>query len=77
MEARVLRRLTVDEYLDLDRTSEERWEFVNGEAWAMSGASRRHNGAALREMLRAFAETYAMNGVPTLPSRTDEAFHES
>ena len=29
------------------------------------------------EMLRAFAETYTKNGVPTLPARTDEAFHES
>lgn len=29
------------------------------------------------EMLRAFAETYARNGVPTLPSRNDEAFQES
>lgn len=43
MEARNLRRVTLDEYLELDRRSEARWEYVNGEAWAMAGASPEHN----------------------------------
>lgn len=43
MEARELKRMTVEEYVALDRASEGRWEYVNGEAFAMAGASLRHN----------------------------------
>lgn len=43
MEARELRRVSVDEYLTLDRASEQRWEYVGGEAFVMAGASMRHN----------------------------------
>lgn len=39
--------MTVDEYLALERTSEVRHEFLGGELYAMSGASRRHNSLAL------------------------------
>lgn len=58
MEARDLRRMSVDEYVALDRASEARWEYVNGEAIAMAGASPEHNlvaanvAGALRAALR-------------------------
>ncbi|WP_236518067.1 Uma2 family endonuclease [Sandaracinus amylolyticus] len=39
MEARDLRRMTVEEYITLDRASDERWEYVNGAAFAMAGGS--------------------------------------
>jgi Uma2 family endonuclease len=42
MGARDVRRLTVQEYVALDRDSEERWEYANGEAWATRGASPEH-----------------------------------
>lgn len=35
--------MSVDEYIALDRAAEERWSYVNGEAWAMAGASIEHN----------------------------------
>ena len=42
MHARDVRRLTVSEYVALDRASDERWEYANGEAWATRGASPEH-----------------------------------
>ena len=47
MEARELKKMTVEEYVALDRASEGRWEYVNGEAFAMAGASLRHNAIAV------------------------------
>jgi Uma2 family endonuclease len=41
------RRLTVEAYLALERQSETRNEYLNGEMFAMTGASRRHNRIAL------------------------------
>ncbi|MSP63985.1 MAG: Uma2 family endonuclease [Myxococcales bacterium] len=49
---------TEDEYLDRERKSETKHEYVNGEVIAMAGASRKHNliamniAGALRELLR-------------------------
>lgn len=42
--------MSVDEYVALDRASEERWEYANGEAFAMAGASprARHRGRERR-----------------------------
>jgi Uma2 family endonuclease len=37
------RRYTLEEYLELDRTSEERFEFWDGEVFCMSGGSRSHD----------------------------------
>jgi Uma2 family endonuclease len=51
-------RLTPQEYLALDRAALSKSEYFNGEMFAMSGASRRHNlislniGAELRAQLR-------------------------
>ena len=51
-------RMTVEEYLAFERRSPGKSEYFDGEAFAMSGASRRHNlislniGAELRAQLR-------------------------
>ena len=36
------RLYTVDEYLELVRTSEERWQYLDGEVWMMAGESDAH-----------------------------------
>ena len=41
------RRITIEEYLALERQSETRNEYLNGEMFARTGASRRHNRIAL------------------------------
>jgi Uma2 family endonuclease len=43
MAANPERRYTLEEYLELDRTSEERLEFWDGEVFCMSGGSRAHD----------------------------------
>jgi Uma2 family endonuclease len=43
MAANPERRYTLEEYLELDRTSEERFEFWDGEVFCMSGASQAHD----------------------------------
>ena len=40
-------RLSIQEYLALERQSEGRHEYLDGEMFAMSGASRRHNRIVL------------------------------
>ncbi|MEM9457440.1 MAG: Uma2 family endonuclease [Myxococcota bacterium] len=39
--------MSVEEYIALDRSSEERWEYVDGRAIAMAGASPRHNAIVM------------------------------
>lgn len=58
-------RYTPERYLALERTAEHRSELINGQIYAMSGASRRHNlivlnvGGELRTRLRGRpCETY-------------------
>ncbi|MEP7340641.1 MAG: Uma2 family endonuclease [Acidobacteriota bacterium] len=36
-------KLSLEEYLELDKNSEERYEYFDGEVFAMSGASLKHN----------------------------------
>ncbi len=43
MSAQPKLKYTLEEYLELDRNSEERLEFWNGEVFSMSGASRQHD----------------------------------
>jgi Uma2 family endonuclease len=43
MAANPERRYTLEEYLELDRTSEERLEFWDGEVFCMSGGSQAHD----------------------------------
>lgn len=58
MSAEPKRHYTLEEYLELDRTSEERWEFWDGEVYAMSGGTLPHDVisdnifGALRDQLR-------------------------
>jgi Uma2 family endonuclease len=50
MAANPERRYTLEEYLELDRTSEERLEFWDGEVFCMSGGSSAHE-RVIRNML--------------------------
>jgi Uma2 family endonuclease len=50
MAANPERRYTLEEYLELDRTSEERFEFWGGEIFCMSGGSAEHE-RIIRNML--------------------------
>ncbi len=36
-------KYTLEEYFELDRNSEERWEYRDGEIFSMSGVSKEHN----------------------------------
>jgi Uma2 family endonuclease len=42
MSTQAKRRYSLEEYFELERTSEERWEYFNGEVFCMSGVSRNH-----------------------------------
>src|SRR4051812_8110527 len=61
--------LTPDEYLALERASEEKHEYIDGQMYAMSRASARHSTvtinilAALREQLRGAGCTLFNNDV--------------
>ncbi len=80
MEARDLRRLTIDEYVALDRASEERHEYVNGEAFAMAGGRPEHavvTGnvyAALRGTLRG-KPCLALNEAQKIATPRTAAYH--
>ena len=58
-------RLTVEEYLTIERQALCKSEYFNGEMFAMAGASRRHNlivlniGAELRAQLPAYIDVTA------------------
>ena len=52
MAANPQRRYTLEEYLELERTSEERFEFWDGEIFCMSGVSDEHD--AIEGNLHAF-----------------------
>ncbi len=43
MAANPQRHYTIEEYLELDESSEERWEFWDGEVFCMSGGSQAHD----------------------------------
>jgi Uma2 family endonuclease len=47
MASEARRRMTVEEYLASERQSETRNEYLHGETFAMTGASRHHNRIAL------------------------------
>src|SRR5260370_11466956 len=42
MSAQIKRRYSLEDYFELERTSEEKWEWFNGEVFCMSGASSAH-----------------------------------
>jgi Uma2 family endonuclease len=64
MEARQLRRMSVEEYVAFDRSDERKWEYVNGEAFAMAGSSPRH-GAIVTNLVVALAGK--LRGAPCFP----------
>jgi Uma2 family endonuclease len=74
MEARELRAMSIEEYIALDRSREERWEYVDGEAFAMAGASRRHN-AIVANVFTALAN--ALRGKPCFPLGSDQKIETS
>ena len=43
MTAEPIRQATIEEYLDFERSSQEKHEFLEGQIYAMGGASVRHN----------------------------------
>lgn len=57
-------RLDLDAYLALDRASEEKWEYVNGEAFAMAGATPRHAAIVTNLVLALGAK---LRGSPCFP----------
>ena len=72
--------MSVGEYIALDRSSEERWEYVGGRAIAMAGASPRHNavvmnltltlGGALRD-----TKCFALGSEQKIETVATGAFH--
>ena len=56
--------MSMDEYLALDREDDARWEYVNGEAYAMAGGSTAHARAAGNVYA---ALDRALDGKPCLP----------
>lgn len=76
MKAFANQKYTLDEYFDLERNSEEKWEYWDGDVWCMSGASLVHEDIvsntlhALRSRLPAGCKTSASNvrvKVPNYP----------
>ncbi len=51
--AKLRPKLTAAEYLEGEKASSERHEFVDGEVYSMSGASKRHN-RIVRSLLEKF-----------------------
>ncbi|HVF29179.1 MAG TPA: Uma2 family endonuclease, partial [Pyrinomonadaceae bacterium] len=43
MATEITRRYTLEEYFELERTSEERYEYFNGEVFCMSGGTLSHD----------------------------------
>ena len=67
MSALEKRRYTLEEYLELDRHGEERYEYFDGEVVAMSGASLRHN-RIVRNLMRAIDVRLADKPCEVLPA---------
>lgn len=61
--------MSVDEYVSLDRRSDARWEYVDGRAIAMAGASPRHNAIVMN---LALALGNALRGKPCFPLGSDQ-----
>jgi Uma2 family endonuclease len=61
MAANPERRYTLEEYLELDRTSEERLEFWDGEVFCMSGGSSAHDRIIINCIVKLSARLDASN----------------
>jgi len=64
MEARELRRMSFEEYRALEESSDELWEYVSGEAWAITSARPEHNLVARNVLV---ALTVALRGKKCVP----------
>lgn len=67
MSAVPVHKLSLEEYLELDRNSEERYEYFDGEVFAMSGASLSHNRIA-RNLLRSLENQLEGRDCEVLPA---------
>ncbi len=72
MEARVLTRMTEDEYLASEPSSLEKHEYVNGEAYAMAGGTPAH--AIVAANLTAILKN-ALRGKPRVVASSDLRVH--
>ncbi len=61
--------MSVEEYLALEHGSDARWEYVDGRAVAMAGASPRHNAIVMNLTL---ALGGALRGKPCFPLGSDQ-----
>ena len=61
------RRYTLEEYLALEKNSEQRYEYFDGEVVAMGGASLNHNRIT-RNIIRSLENALAEQGCEVLPA---------
>ena len=64
MQARSYRRMGVAEYVAFDRSQDARWEYVNGEAFAMAGGRPEHR-VVVDNLVAALKTT--LKGKPCMP----------
>jgi Uma2 family endonuclease len=69
MAANPERRYTLEEYFELERTSEERFEFLDGEIFCMSGGSPAHE-RIIRNMLVQLTNRIGSRGCEAFTSNT-------
>lgn len=65
-------KFTIEEYLKMERASEQKHEYFKGEMFAMSGASSRHN-VIFRNLYGKLA--YRLEGKPCQPYGSDLRIH--
>ena len=65
-------KFTIEEYLQMERASQQKHEYFNGEIFAMSGAGRRHN-VIFRNLYGELA--YRLRGKPCQPYGSDLRIH--
>jgi Uma2 family endonuclease len=66
------KHLTIEEYLQYERSSEQKHEFYNGEVFAMAGAGARHNKIFSNFFI---ALGIALEGKPCQPYGSDMRIH--
>jgi len=65
-------KFTIEEYLQMERASEQKHEYFNGEIFAVSGAGRKHN-VIFRNLYGELA--YRLRGKPCQPYGSDLRIH--
>jgi Uma2 family endonuclease len=60
-------KYTLEEYFALERDSEEKFEYWDGNVWTMSGATINHN-RIVRNITRRLDEQFALRGCEVFPS---------